>query len=158
MRSANGFTETRLNGGSGNAANQDLKEKVAVIHNKVRCEMVSLPAFTLLFLYGDVGLTLNRMNYYRRQPILIRNYNPYCTFQQTGTFPSVRIYNEHNAERHMEDGNLNDVQPSSRCLARGFGVKQSMVWRTLKGNEMYPYHLKLVRHLHSKGRRLDLEE
>ena len=111
----------------------------------------------MVFIYGvcDGNATAAAAEYQRRYPNR-RKPNPktisgtFNTLRQSGSLPSVNIQYERDHERNVrEEENILDIVhgspgTSTRRVARRLGCSHSRVWRTLKENEMYPYHTQTV--------------
>jgi len=77
----------------------------------------------------------------------------YQTLRYTGTLPSVCIAAKHDVNEGIneEEGIVQMVQSSPRAstrrIARRLHVPHTRVWRTLRAECMYPYHVQRVQHL-----------
>jgi len=75
------------------------------------------------------------------------------TLRDTGTLPGVRIAAERdvNVGVDEEEGIVQMVQSSPRAskrrIARRFRVPHTRLWRALRAEGMYPYHVQRVQHL-----------
>lgn len=125
----------------------------------------------MVFIYGlcDGNATAAALEYQRRYPDR-RIPNPktisgtFLTLRETGSLPSTNTRLREHAVRHdvaIAENIINAVHRSpgvsTRRLSQRFEVTQSMVWRTLKNNNLYPYHKQNVHTLLPQDAPLRLE-
>ncbi|PSN44542.1 hypothetical protein C0J52_18389 [Blattella germanica] len=79
----------------------------------------------------------------------------YRSLLESGTLPSVRIHFERNRDVQEEENVLKLIEhsprSSTRRLSTRLNVSQSMVWRILRENGLYSFHVKKVHHLEPQG-------
>ena len=75
----------------------------------------------------------------------------YQTLRDTGRLSGVRIAAEHGVNEGVNEEGVRMVhrspRASTRRIARRLCVPRTRVWRTLRAEGMYPYHVQRLQHL-----------